>query len=110
MKVNKEFPDSIRERLRPYSRTEKAGLNNLWKIRGRTVKNCHMWSDESAEELLEFAEKIGLKKNWIQKSRRGLIHFDLVEKLREKAVQNGAIPLTNREAYKIRKRMKLQGK
>jgi len=37
-------------------------VNNLWKLRGRTVKNCHMWSDQSTEELLEFAESIGLKK------------------------------------------------
>lgn len=77
-------------------------VNNLWKIRGRIVKNCHMWSDESTEELLNFAEKIGLKKKWVQKSRRGLIHFDLVKKLRDKAIENGAVALTNREAHKVR--------
>jgi len=81
-------------------------VNNLWKIRGRIVKNCHMWSDKSSEELLDFAEKIGLKKKWIQTSRRGLVHFDLMERIREKAIQNGAIPLMNREAYEMRKRNK----
>lgn len=69
-------------------------VNNLWKIRGRTVKNCHMWSDKDREELLDFAEKIGLKRKWIQKSRRGFIHFDLIERIREKAIQKGAtVPL-----------------
>ena len=62
-------------------------MNNLWKIRGRTVKNCHMWSDKSVEELVELAVKIGLKKEWIQKSRGGLIHFDLVESKRKKAIE-----------------------
>jgi len=81
-------------------------VNNLWKIRGRIVKNCHMWSDKSSEELLDFAEKIGLKKKWIQTSRRGIVHFDLIERFREKAIQNGATPLMNREAYEMRKRNK----
>ena len=30
-------------------------VNNLWKMRGRIVKNCHMFSDTSTEELIEFA-------------------------------------------------------
>lgn len=81
-------------------------INNLWKIRGRIVKNCHMWSDKDTEELLNFAEKIGLKKRWLQTSRSGLIHFDLVESKREKAIQNGAIPLSNREAYEMRKNLR----
>lgn len=76
-------------------------VNNLWKIRGRIVKNCHMCSDKDTEELLEFAEKIGLKRKWLQTSRSGLIHFDLVESKRKRAVELGAIPLTNREAHKI---------
>lgn len=81
-------------------------VNNLWNLRGRTVKNCHMWSDKNTEELLEFADKIGLKRRWIQRSRRGLIHFDLVARLRQKAIQHGAIPVTNREASKIWERMR----
>ncbi len=76
-------------------------VNNLWKLRGKIVKNCHMWSDKSTAELVDFAERIGLKKNWIQRSRRGIVHFDLVERLRKKAVQSGATPLKNREAYEM---------
>ena len=81
-------------------------VNNLWKLRGKIVKNCHMWSDESTKELLEFAENLGLKRGWMQRSRRGLIHFDLVERLREKAVKEGATPVTNREAAEVWKRMR----
>ncbi len=83
-------------------------VNNLWKIRGRIVKNCHMWSDKNTEELLEIAEKIGLKKKWLQTSRRGLIHFDLVVSKREKAIKLGAVPLDRREANEMR--MKCQPK
>lgn len=81
-------------------------VNNLWKIRGRIVKNCHMWSDKDTEELLEFAERIGLKRKWLQTSRKGLIHFDLVESRRKRALELGAIPLTNREVYEMRKKNK----
>ena len=81
-------------------------VNNLWKLRGRIFKNCHMWSDKSTEELLEFAESIGLKRRWLQRSRRGLVHFDLVERLRIKAIQHGAVPVTNREASEMWKKMR----
>ena len=76
-------------------------VNNLWKLRGKIVKNCHMWSDQSTEELLEFAESIGLKKGWLQRSRKGLVHFDLVERLREKAIKKGALPVTNQRAVEM---------
>ncbi len=75
--------------------------DNLWKLRGRYVKNCHMFSDISIKELLEFAEKIGMKKNWIQKSRTGFIHFDLVESRRKRAIEMGAKEITNYEMGKI---------
>jgi len=76
-------------------------MNNLWKLHGKYVKNCHMWSDNTTQELLDFVEKIGLKKEWVQKSRIGWVHFDLVESYREKAVKNGAVPITNRQAGKM---------
>jgi len=76
-----------------------AMINNRWKLRGKIVKNCHMWSDKGKDELLDFAEKIGLKRSWVQVSRSRLIHFDLVEKYRNKAIQDGAIPLERKKAY-----------
>lgn len=81
-------------------------VNNLWKLRGKYVKNCHMWSDENKEELLDFAKKIGLKKEWIQISRSGLIHFDLVTKKRERAIERGAIPLNRLEAKNMKREKK----
>ena len=76
-------------------------INNLWKMRGRYVKNCHLFSDTSTNELIEFAVKIGLKKQWLQKSRIGWVHFDLVESRRKRAIEKGAIEITNREMGKI---------
>ena len=76
-------------------------INNLWKLRGKYVKNCHMFSDTSTEELIDFAVKIGLKKQWIQKSRIGWIHFDLVENRRKRAIENGATAITNYETGKM---------
>jgi len=65
-------------------------------IRGHTTKSCHMWSDD-IQELLQFAKSIGLKEQWLQKSRLGLLHFDLTPRRREDAINNGAIQLTRRE-------------
>ena len=76
-------------------------VNNLWKMRGRNVKNCHMFSDTSTNELVDFAVKIGLKKQWLQKSRIGWIHFDLVKSKRIRAIEKGATVITNREMGKI---------
>ena len=76
-------------------------IDNLWKIHSKHVKNCHMWSDNNIQELFDFAERIGLKKSWIQKSRIGWVHFDLVNKYREKAISHGAIAVSNRETGKM---------
>lgn len=75
-------------------------INNLWKLRGKIVKNCHMWSDQGKEELLDFAEKIGLKRTWIQ-TKSYLPHFDLVQKYRDKAIENGAVPLNRKDTVKM---------
>lgn len=76
-------------------------MDNLWKMRGRNVKNCHMFSDTSTNELVDFAVKIGLKKQWIQESRIGWIHFDLVESRRKKAIDKGAIAISNHETGRM---------
>lgn len=64
-------------------------VDNGWILRGHKIKNCHMWSDTSTEELVAFAKKIGLKSEWLQRSRR-LIHFDLTPNRRKDAVLAGA--------------------
>lgn len=54
-------------------------------------KSCHMIAD-SVSELVEFAEKIGMKRVWLQHT--SMPHFDLTKKYRDLAVQNGAIQLS----------------
>jgi hypothetical protein len=49
---------------------------------------CHLWAD-SKDELMAFAINIGMKKSWLQNSRR-YPHFDLVPSMRKKAIENGA--------------------
>lgn len=57
----------------------------------------HMWAD-TKEELEEMAEKIGLNPKWIQVSNSGIIHYDVVEWRRRRAIEAGAIPLDHRAA------------
>lgn len=59
-------------------------------IRGRTVPSCHLWSNKSTVELIEFGKKIGMKQEWIHTGTTGLEHFDLVPSKRTLAVKNGA--------------------
>jgi hypothetical protein len=56
--------------------------------------SCHLIAD-SVEELVAFAEGIGLRREWIQP--RSSPHFDLTAAGRDAAIEHGAIPLSNRE-------------
>ena len=58
---------------------------------------CHMWAD-TPEELISFAQKIGLNSSWLQEGR--LNHFDLVPSFRAKAIKNGAVPKSLKEWLK----------
>jgi len=49
---------------------------------------CHLFSD-STEELLAFAQKIGLSIRWLQK-KPNFFHFDIVPTVRQNALDNGA--------------------
>ena len=51
-------------------------------------KSCHLLSDISIEELNGFAIGIGLKRSWLQKKK--IPHYDLTERMRERAVIAGA--------------------
>lgn len=57
--------------------------------RGR-VRYCHMTAD-SLDELHAFAESIGVKRCWFERSRRGVPHYDLNPEARRRAVEAGAI-------------------
>lgn len=76
-----------------------------FRIRGRTVKTCHMTADTDAE-LHEMASRIGMKRQWAQhldddnQYRR---HYDLVESRRRRAVAAGAVEIDHRQYAKMLK-------
>lgn len=66
---------------------------------GRIQANWSHLTADTAEELLAFASKLGLKASWLQNP--GHIwkeHFDLTDTKRELALRLGAQPITMREA------------
>lgn len=69
---------------------------------------CHLYAD-SEEELHAFAARIGMKRAWFQRSRRGTPHYDLVPRRRARAVELGAQELTRREARILRERLRAAG-
>jgi hypothetical protein len=68
------------------------------------VPSCHMFAD-TMEELLEMADKIGLKRKWLQEGN-SVPHFDLTEKKRKLAVECGAKQLTLHETGDFIRRYK----
>ncbi|MEQ1761996.1 MAG: DUF4031 domain-containing protein, partial [Pyrinomonadaceae bacterium] len=56
--------------------------------------SCHLIAD-SVEELIEFAESMGMRREWFQ--AKSTPHFDLTAEGRAAAVAMGAIELTYRE-------------
>lgn len=81
--------------------------DNGWILYGKRTKNCHMWSNVSTEELVQFAKSIGLKPNWLQ-NKKSMIHFDLTPKRREAAVLAGAKEMSWSELKEwLRSRLKI---
>lgn len=56
--------------------------------------SCHLIAD-SVEELIAFAETIGMRREWFQ--AKSTPHFDLTAEGRRAAVERGARELNNRE-------------
>lgn len=50
----------------------------------------HLWAD-TEDELVAFADRLGLRRSWIQ--RGSVVHYDVVESKRQEAIRLGAIPL-----------------
>lgn len=63
-------------------------------------KSCHLLAD-SLSELREFAHRIGLKDDWLQRSRSGIPHYDLSPGYRTRAVRAGAKPVSRREGARL---------
>lgn len=61
------------------------------KIPYKRYKMCHLAADTDAE-LMEFAERLGLRPEWKHKD-----HFDVCITKRQKAIDLGAIEITQHE-------------
>lgn len=80
-------------------------LDNLaswgWKLRGREIQSCHMFTDSlNLEDLHRFAEQIGLRRDWFQ-PHRVAPHYDLTPSRRANAVALGAIEVDRKTASSI---------
>lgn len=64
--------------------------------RTHTSTWCHMTAD-STPELLEFADRLGLRRAWLQRAGKPGEHFDLTANKRRQAVALGAVEITWRE-------------
>jgi len=65
--------------------------NSKISVKWTYSKSCHLTAD-SDDELLSFAVVLGLKRTWLQISKRKMVkHFDLCSSMRTKALSLGAI-------------------
>lgn len=72
-----------------------------WKLRGHTVKSCHMFSsDVDLTELHQMAKNIGMKIEWFQEHKVAP-HYDLTKSRRDLAISLGAIEVNRKDASKI---------
>jgi len=71
--------------------------SNGWILRGRSVKNSHLFADSPAE-LHALAARTGMKREWAQMSQSGILHYDLTPSRRARAVLAGAIELDRKAA------------
>jgi hypothetical protein len=60
-----------------------------WKAPYHGMLMCHMVAD-TTEELLAMADRIGVKRKWIQKPNTSWEHFDVCLTKRDKAIREGA--------------------
>lgn len=68
--------------------------------RFRLMKMSHMIADDH-DELIDFAKRIGLNAEWIQKEGTHFEHFDVSISMRKKAVAAGAVEITYRQLGNI---------
>jgi Protein of unknown function (DUF4031) len=60
--------------------------NDRW----RYPMSCHLTAD-SHDELIAFARRLGLRRDWLQAEGQWHEHFDLNERKRRAAVRMGAV-------------------
>ena len=72
-----------------------------WKLRGRTVASCHMFTDSAdLEELHRIAAEIGMKRRWFQDHHLAP-HYDLTPTRRADAIAVGAVEVDRHRAVEI---------
>lgn len=72
-----------------------------WKMRGRIVASCHMFTDTvDLTDLHAMAAQIGMKRAWFQQVRAAP-HYDLTASRRRAAVALGAVEVVRHEAVGI---------
>lgn len=64
------------------------------------MKMCHMIAD-SSDELLQMADRIGVKRKWLQRAGTHHEHFDIAMSKRRLAVAAGAVEVTRLELGRI---------
>jgi hypothetical protein len=64
---------------------------SIYPFRGQMY--CHLFTDGDTEALHEFAQSIGLKREWFQ-DRKGFPHYDLAPSKRAAAVKRGAVEVS----------------
>ena len=67
--------------------------------------SAHLFAD-TEEELYAFAARLGCRRAWFQRSRRGVPHFDLTARRRERAVALGAVELDRRGVVELIRRLR----
>jgi len=68
----------------------------MWSF--KNMITCHLMAD-NIEELNEMADKIGLKRKWLQV--KSSPHYDISKSKRDLAIRNGAIEINRREVVKL---------
>lgn len=66
----------------------------------RGMLMCHMMADSSSE-LLDMADRIGVRRRWIQYPGTPKEHFDICLSKRAIAVKSGAKEMTGREMVNL---------
>jgi hypothetical protein len=66
----------------------------------------HLVSDTSIEELHQFAESLGLRREWFQE--KSIPHYDLTGKVYDLALERGAKLVSSRDI--VRRAVRMDGK
>ena len=66
----------------------------------------HLVSDNSLEELHEFAAELGMRREWFQ--MKSIPHYDLTGDVYELAIERGAILVSSREIVRRAVRLEMQ--